>query len=110
MLDMEGEITVEPILDFIGKLRFKPFMGSKIIAIINNAKNLNLQSGNALLKTLEEPSPSSIIILVSSSGSVLPTVVSRCQVLNFSAFSFFSSKRRHTKSLCDWSSDVCSSD
>src|SRR5260221_55600 len=26
------------------------------------------------------------------------------------AFSFFSSRRRHTRSLCDWSSDVCSSD
>src|SRR5438034_10379472 len=28
----------------------------------------------------------------------------------FAAFFFFSSRRRHTRSLCDWSSDVCSSD
>src|SRR5947207_15140739 len=31
-----------------------------------------------------------------------------CVVLSF--FFFFSSRRRHTRSLCDWSSDVCSSD
>src|SRR5437588_1087320 len=31
-------------------------------------------------------------------------------VLNFFFFFFFSSRRRHTRSLCDWSSDVCSSD
>src|SRR5437588_529722 len=31
-------------------------------------------------------------------------------VLLFGVFFFFSSRRRHTRSLCDWSSDVCSSD
>src|SRR5438034_3272883 len=30
--------------------------------------------------------------------------------LRFHSFFFFSSRRRHTRSLCDWSSDVCSSD
>src|SRR5436190_14622887 len=32
------------------------------------------------------------------------------QSLKFTFFFFFSSRRRHTRSLCDWSSDVCSSD
>src|SRR5260221_10196040 len=31
-------------------------------------------------------------------------------ILHFFLFFFFSSRRRHTRSLCDWSSDVCSSD
>src|SRR5215204_7304578 len=31
-------------------------------------------------------------------------------MLLFCCFFFFSSRRRHTRSLCDWSSDVCSSD
>jgi len=83
ILDMEGEITMEPALDFMSRLSLKPFLGAKKIAIINNAQNLNLQSGNALLKTLEEPSPSTIIILVAESRKVMPTIVSRCQVLNF---------------------------
>src|SRR5260221_3667723 len=33
-----------------------------------------------------------------------------CVVVVDAAFFFFSSRRRHTRSLCDWSSDVCSSD
>jgi len=86
ILDAPGEITVDLALDFIGKLGFKPFFGAKKIAVINNAQNLNPQSGNALLKTLEEPSPSTIIILIAGSARLLPTIVSRCQVFNFNAF------------------------
>src|SRR5437588_7051771 len=43
-------------------------------------------------------------MLLSPSGSFRPLLCS-C----FTSF-FFSSRRRHTRSLCDWSSDVCSSD
>jgi DNA polymerase-3 subunit delta' len=87
ILDSEGEIIVEQVLGFISKISYKPFLGAKKIAVINNAENLNIQSGNALLKTLEEPSESSIIILIAGPGKVLPTIVSRCQVLQFSSFS-----------------------
>jgi len=86
VLDEAGEITMEIILDFISRLAFKPFLAQKKIAVINNAQNLNPQSSNALLKTLEEASPSSIIILISDSARLLPTIVSRCQVLTFSRF------------------------
>ncbi len=86
ILDMEGEITVEPVLEFIGRVSLKPFLGQKKVAVINNADNLNIQAANALLKTLEEPSPSSVIILVGASQKILPTIISRCQVLNFSLF------------------------
>ncbi len=83
ILDSEAEITVEQVLGFISKVGYKPFLGAKKIAVINNAENLNIQSGNALLKTLEEPSESSIIILIAGPGIVLPTIISRCQVLQF---------------------------
>jgi DNA polymerase III delta prime subunit len=86
ILDQPGEITMELILDFISRLSYKPFFGQKKVAVINNAQNLNLQSSNALLKTLEEASPSTVIILIADSARLLPTIVSRCQVLNFSAF------------------------
>src|SRR5260221_5288190 len=36
------------------------------------------------------------------------SIVQHCSIIN--SFFFFSSRRRHTRSLCDWSSDVCSSD
>ncbi len=86
LLSQDGEITMESAVTFMAKLPFKPFVGQKKVAIINDAQNLNPQSSNALLKTLEEPSPSGVIILVAS-GRLLPTIVSRCQVLNFSLFS-----------------------
>jgi len=86
ILDKPGEITMELILDFISRLSYKPFLSQKKIAVINNAQNLNLPSSNALLKTLEEASPSTLIILIADSARLLPTIVSRCQVLNFSSF------------------------
>ncbi len=87
ILDMEGEITIEAARQFMDSLAYKPFIAKKKIAIINNAHNLNTQSSNALLKTLEEPSASTIIILISSGRQLLPTIVSRCQVFNFNLFS-----------------------
>ena len=87
LLDVSGEITVEPTLEFIGKIGFKPFLAAKKVAVINNAQDLNAQSSNALLKTLEEPAENSILILVASFGGVLPTIVSRCQVLRFNFLS-----------------------
>ncbi len=85
-LNVEGEILMEMVLDFISKLHCKPFVAKKRVAIINNAQNLNLQSSNALLKTLEEPAESIIIILIAN-RQPLPTIVSRCQVLNFNLLS-----------------------
>lgn len=86
LLSQEGEITMEKVREFIGRLALKPFAGKRKVAILDNAENLNLQSGNALLKTLEEAAADTVIILVAGQSGVLPTIVSRCQVFNFSAF------------------------
>lgn len=87
MLAEQGEISVERVRQFIGALNYKPFLAEKKVAIIDSAQNLNSQSGNALLKTLEEPSSSTILILVASSSRLLPTIVSRCQVFRLNSFS-----------------------
>lgn len=86
LLDVSESLPIEELRDFMGKLGFKPFAGSKKVAVIDNAQNLSQQSSNALLKTLEEPSPSTILILVSATR-LLPTTMSRCLVLNFSGMS-----------------------
>lgn len=87
ILGSTEEIGVKDMHEFIEKLSFKPFFGKKKISVINNSENLNLQSSNALLKTLEEPSLSSIIILIANSRKLLPTLFSRCQVFNFNSLS-----------------------
>ena len=86
LLDQEQEITMEQIKNFMAGLRGKPFVGKKKVAIINNAELLNAQSSNALLKTLEEPSPSTVLILISSHKGLLPTIISRCQTFACNPF------------------------
>lgn len=55
------------------------------IGIIDNAHLMNKEPANALLKTLEEPPPRSLLILITHQPSfLLPTIFSRCQEMNFS--------------------------
>ncbi len=62
----------------------KPFRGGRKIAIIDDADYLNQESANSLLKTLEEPPPSSLLILIGTSAErQLQTIVSRSQVVRF---------------------------
>ncbi len=93
ILDEIGELGIESAINFISKLNFRPFIAQKKVAIINNAENLNINSSNALLKTLEEPSESTILILISSKLRLLPTIVSRCQVIKFHTFSSIALKK-----------------
>ena len=55
------------------------------VAIIDAADDLNMNAANAVLKTLEEPPPQGVLLLVSHSpGGLLPTIRSRCRWLGFS--------------------------
>jgi DNA polymerase-3 subunit delta' len=66
------------------RLALKPYMGGRKIAIIDDADYFNQESANCLLKTLEEPPPKSLVVLIGTSESKqLPTIRSRAQVLRF---------------------------
>jgi len=65
-------------------LSMKPALASRRILIIDDADFLNPESANALLKTLEEPPVGAIIFLIGTSAAKqLPTIRSRCQIVNF---------------------------
>lgn len=65
-------------------ISLKPFMGGRRVAIIDDADYLNEEGANCLLKTLEEPPPRSVIILVGTSADrQLPTIRSRSQIIRF---------------------------
>jgi DNA polymerase-3 subunit delta' len=65
-------------------ISLKPFMGGRRIAIIDDADFLNEEGANSLLKTLEEPPPRSIMILIGTTADrQLPTIRSRCQWVRF---------------------------
>lgn len=78
-------IGIDEIRDITHKLSLTPMQSSSKVAIIDGAEALSLEAANALLKTLEEPSGRTFIILVSKDKELLPrTVVSRTQVVRFS--------------------------
>lgn len=61
----------------------KPYSGPYKIYIINEAEKMTPQAQNAILKTLEEPPAYAVILLLTSNvDSLLPTILSRCVVLN----------------------------
>ena len=77
-------ISIEQVREFQQKLSLTSFLNSYKIGIIEEAETLSTEAANSLLKTLEEPTPKTVIILLSASVSALPaTIVSRCQTLKF---------------------------
>lgn len=61
-----------------------PYLGGKKVAVIDDADLFKAEAANALLKTLEEPPPDSLLILLGSSAAKqLPTIRSRCQLIRF---------------------------
>jgi DNA polymerase-3 subunit delta' len=79
----QGNIPVEETRKLIQKISLKPFEAPFKIVFIWNAETLNLSSGNALLKTLEEPPSSTLFILICSDPQkLLTTIISRTQRMN----------------------------
>jgi len=79
-----GAIKIEQVRAAIERAVYRPFEGRKRVTIIDQADALVGAAQNALLKTLEEPLPASVFILVSSRpDTLLPTVRSRCAQLRF---------------------------
>ena len=77
-----GEIRVDAIRALAGTEGLTAHRGSWKLIIIDPAHRMNISAANALLKTLEEPSPSTLICLVSEQPSRLAaTIRSRCQAL-----------------------------
>jgi len=65
-------------------MALKPFMGGRRVAIIDDADHFNEEGANCLLKTLEEPPPRSVMILVGTSAErQMPTIRSRAQIVRF---------------------------
>lgn len=81
--DASGLIRIEQIREIQNSLRYRVERGKKVV-IVDGADRLVPAAANAFLKTLEEPPADSVIILVSSKATeLLPTILSRCQRLNF---------------------------
>ncbi|MBF0295912.1 MAG: DNA polymerase III subunit delta' [Magnetococcales bacterium] len=82
--EKKTRIAVEQVRDLIRFMAFSPLEGAWKVAIVDDAALMNEASANAMLKTLEEPPPGSMLILITSQpGSLLPTIRSRCRQERF---------------------------
>lgn len=80
----EAVIKIEPIRELQKKLAYLPYEGKTKVVVVDSADLLNLQAANSFLKTLEEPPSSTVLILISSNPHrLLPTLLSRCQGIQF---------------------------
>jgi DNA polymerase-3 subunit delta' len=88
VLPYTREIYVDAIRNLEYESNFRPAEGKARVFLIEQADKLNEESSNALLKTLEEPSPTTHIILITSRpASLLPTIRSRSQFIRFAPLS-----------------------
>jgi DNA polymerase-3 subunit gamma/tau len=84
-LDAASNNSVEDIRSLIDQVRIPPQIGKYSVYIIDEVHMLSQGAFNALLKTLEEPPSYAIFVLATTEKhKVLPTILSRCQVYDFS--------------------------
>jgi DNA polymerase-3 subunit delta' len=84
VLDEPGSsIKIGQLRDLQMEMNLAPFEGQRRVYVLCNFQQATLEAANCLLKTLEEPPPRVILILTAPQAEMLlPTVISRCQVLN----------------------------
>jgi DNA polymerase III subunit delta' len=79
-----GSIKIDQIREAIDRSAYRPFEGRRRVVIVDQADALVGEAQNSLLKTLEEPPPASVFVLVTALPDVLlPTVLSRSHRLRF---------------------------
>ena len=84
-LQPEGsQIRIEQIRRLEEQISFRPYLSRHRLCLLDKASEMNLFSASAFLKTLEEPPEGNVfVLLVNDPGELLPTLVSRCLLLQF---------------------------
>lgn len=78
----QRDLKIDTVREWQADINLKPYEGRARVFILHDAEKLTEAAANAMLKTLEEPPPYAMLVLVANtSGDLLPTIVSRCQPL-----------------------------
>ena len=81
-------IKIEQVRELLSRNNFRAFMAKKKVFILKNIENLTTEGANAFLKTLEEPSTDTLLLLTTSSlEKNLDTIKSRCHMIYFPSMS-----------------------
>jgi len=84
VIPYKNSILVNAVRDLEKEANFRPYEAKARFFIIDDADKMNDAASNALLKTLEEPAPTTYLFLVTSRpDALLQTILSRCQTLRF---------------------------
>ena len=79
-----GSIKIDVVRAVIAETAYKPFEGRRRVVIVDEADRMGADAQDSLLKSLEEPPPNSMFVLISARADTLaPTVRSRCSRLRF---------------------------
>ncbi len=82
--DSKRNIAIEQIRNLISQLNQTAFLGGYKVGVVTEADSLSIGAANALLKTLEEPTNKTLLILTAHNLASLPkTIISRVQILKF---------------------------
>lgn len=104
-------ISVNDIRDqIINDIIIKPYSSDYKVYIMNEGEKMNNAAQNALLKTLEEPPEYAVIIILTNNVSaLLPTIISRCTVLNMNPVNDKTVRAYLMKQLSvpDYQADIC---
>ncbi|HEX8087898.1 MAG TPA: DNA polymerase III subunit delta' [Blastocatellia bacterium] len=77
-------IKISQMREMSQEAQYRPYEGRRRVYVIDDAERLREEAANSILKTLEEPPESSLILLVTSKPyALLETIRSRCQMLSF---------------------------
>lgn len=77
-------IKIAQMRDLAREAQYQPFDGRRRVMVVDEAHKVREEAANAILKTLEEPPPTTAIVLVTSQPyALLETIRSRCQTLRF---------------------------
>ena len=99
-LDAASNNSVDDIRNLIEQVRFAPQAGKYKVYIIDEVHMLSQAAFNAFLKTLEEPPSYAVFILATTEKhKILPTILSRCQIFDFSRIKV-SDTVEHLQTIC----------
>lgn len=78
-----GSLKIDQVRALERLLALTPHQGRRRVALLQRFEEATISAANALLKTLEEPPPSVVLVVIASDAeALLPTIVSRCQPLH----------------------------
>ena len=77
----QRDLKIATVREWQHDIDLRPYEARWRVFILHDADRLTQEAANAMLKTLEEPPPYAILILIADGADLLPTIVSRCQVL-----------------------------